>query len=796
MGGSAEETVMALLDFLVDPLLPSRSSMRETISPSQEELVAKQVHAVVLLYNYYHRKQHPGLAFLEFKSFCKMAVALKPNLQLHFGMTNRTELDDVEKHLSLTEKAIMNACDTSKSLDASKDNQIVESWPITKVAVFLVDSRKENCYLFHSSTTQGVWSVIEKEVNVPSQRSETVTEAKLANKKKRVIKRTPKEITADGTGLQQLASLAVKEACGISQGDLKILESHLVYSTSQAKTAVRLYIMQCTQTNEDVNLVPINDVMDSLQGPLVKKDSFSWITTPVVEYFHLLPYADKVSHWLMRGTSRNSSHQFVAAKEDGNCNSSHLRAEQLADPPNHIEAVTEIDSCIASHLKEEPLLNISEQNCTIIHVKEEQFLNGSEQNCTIHHIKEEPLPNIADTFEATEEVGNGNICHLKVDPVPNFSKYSETAEAKNVNGCHLEEPLQYKSQDPEAEKEVKNNSCSRWKEQLTEPVVYKKRNRSQKNSKSNVHPGGKTSSAADYPQEYQEQRAATVTSNDMDIDEAVTTCSSIDGKSSMLPWKDHVHDQKLMILAQEIDQTALTGGASVVAEFPVTSSNKRNVEKLLSDNKTDDTAMSDQDEKQDHALVSFDPNPKHLHKIQLIIASKENMISETALKVLYRKREQLYQQLRNIGDEIALCDRKIETIICGGEDDLAVKLDSIVEGCNELCQPTAVAGGNEIALPSQDHDILPAVKGTRLSEANLCKRSPCQELDSICNENNWMLPTYSISTSEGGFEASITVKGVDFECSSEGTICTTPHEARNSAASEVLVKLRRMAAES
>lgn len=77
------------------------------------------------------------------------------------------------------------------------------------------------------------------------------------------------------------------------------------------------------------------------------------------------------------------------------------------------------------------------------------------------------------------------------------------------------------------------------------------------------------------------------------------------------------------------------------AEFPVTSSNKRNVEKLLSDNKTDDTAMSDQDEKQDHALVSFDPNPKHLHKIQLIIASKENMISETALKVLYRKREQL-----------------------------------------------------------------------------------------------------------------------------------------------------------
>lgn len=41
--GPTEGAVLALLDFLVDPLLPARSSSREAITPAQEELVAKQV---------------------------------------------------------------------------------------------------------------------------------------------------------------------------------------------------------------------------------------------------------------------------------------------------------------------------------------------------------------------------------------------------------------------------------------------------------------------------------------------------------------------------------------------------------------------------------------------------------------------------------------------------------------------------------------------------------------------------------------------------------------------------------
>ncbi|XP_021721700.1 uncharacterized protein LOC110689261 isoform X2 [Chenopodium quinoa] len=834
--GPTEGAVLALLDFLVDPLLPARTTSRETITLSQEVLVAKQVHAVVVLYNYHHRIQHPDLKFLDFQSFCKLAVVLKPSLQLYFKLMQRTdaELEHIDEHLSLTEKAIMNACDISKSLDASSNYPIIEGWPVAKVAVFLIDYRKENCYLFHGSITQGVWSTIEKEVNGPSQGSEAV------NKKKRVIKKASKENqTADVIGLQQLAYLAVKETCGINQCDLKILETHLVYSTSKPKTAVRLFIMQCTQTNQHANLVPINDVMDSLQGPLVRKDSISWIFTPVVEYFHLLPFADKVSDCLtsrvmsqnssehvevakddgtcnispeqLSNPSRmpqNSSQHVEAAKDDGNCKSFHMRPEQPSNASHtpqksspHVEAAKDDGSCKSLHSRPEQLSNPSripqnssrhvevpkdDINCKSVHIRPEQlsnlsnhiaaneienrsgspsmletllsnsakngtilqvnkepFLITSEQNCTI--LQEKPLLSIPEL----QEVRNGNSNHLEEGTVP------------NVDNCHTEEPRH-----PEVAEVVKNNS-SRRKWVPAEPVVYRKRNKSQKNNNSDKISGSKIIDAStDFPRLAQEQSAATPISHKKDI------------------------------LAQETDQTALAAGAIVVADFPVTSSHECDVEKDLSDNRVADTVMSDPDEKDDHALVPLDTDFKHLRKLQLTIASKEKLLSHTALNVLLRKREQLSLQIRNNEDEMALCERSIQAILNGSEDDLAVKLDSILEGCNEICMKSSGAAGDKKALHLEDQDLPPVARRKRLSEADVFALNPSQELDRICNTNYWMLPTYSLSGSEGGFLSTVTVKGVDFECSSEGTMHTNPHEARNSAASNILAKLRSMVAES
>lgn len=112
-----------------------------------------QVHGVVILYNYYHRKQHRQLEFLGFESFCKLIAVLKPPLLAYMKCLQRNddaELVEPEKQLSLTEKTIMNACDLCMRLSASKDIPDIEGWSISEVAVFLVDSRKENCLLLFS----------------------------------------------------------------------------------------------------------------------------------------------------------------------------------------------------------------------------------------------------------------------------------------------------------------------------------------------------------------------------------------------------------------------------------------------------------------------------------------------------------------------------------------------------------------------------------------------------------------------------------------------------------------------
>ncbi|EXB68719.1 hypothetical protein L484_024739 [Morus notabilis] len=305
-----EDAVQALLEYLVDPMLPTKSSVPGIASQSQLQAVAKQVHAVLLLYNYYHRKQNPALEYLGFNSFCKLAVILKPALLGHLKfmqISNDKELDDPENQLSVMEKTIMHACDISKVLDASRENPNVEGWPITKVAVFLVDSKKEKCFLLFSSVTQGVWSVIGN-VEVLHQISDSTAEATQANKKRGVIRKPSRVISkVDVAGFLQLAYSAVKDVTGVTQTDLMVLEDHLVYSTSKEKEAARFYIMQCTKSvNDDICQVPTKDAIDSLQGPLLEKSSGRWTVTPVVEYFHLLPYAGILAEWMHRKRHSNN----------------------------------------------------------------------------------------------------------------------------------------------------------------------------------------------------------------------------------------------------------------------------------------------------------------------------------------------------------------------------------------------------------------------------------------------------------------------------------------------------------
>ncbi|KAK2423296.1 hypothetical protein QL285_033759 [Trifolium repens] len=154
------DAINAFLEYLVDPLLQEEHYVSDDPPLSLQEKVAKQVQSVVLLYNYYYRKHNPGLEFMRYREFCKMIVDLRPILVPYMKFTLKPDYDaeliDVEQQLSLTENEIMNSYHIYTDLDASKTVPNIKGWPISKVAILLVDSKKENCFLCFSSITNGV----------------------------------------------------------------------------------------------------------------------------------------------------------------------------------------------------------------------------------------------------------------------------------------------------------------------------------------------------------------------------------------------------------------------------------------------------------------------------------------------------------------------------------------------------------------------------------------------------------------------------------------------------------------
>ncbi|CAA6660135.1 unnamed protein product [Spirodela intermedia] len=291
-----EDAVQALIDFLVYPLLPAKCFFSpEPPSLDQQESVGKQLHAVVLLYNYYHRKQFPHLEFLDFKSFCKLASIAKPSLLTYMKcMQGPKELPSSIDQFSISEKMIWEACSICTGLEMLIDAQILRSWSISKVVVLLVDHTMMNCFLLYSSITQGVWSLIEKDADLPFGDSLNLAPIDVSSEKK-------KTATDHENDLLQFAFQAVKEKTGILKEELTILERRVAYSLSEEKTVAQLYLMQYNGTSTDkLTEFSIEDIVDSLQGPLFGKDL---TPTLVVEYFHLLPYVGILAGWLSRQKS-------------------------------------------------------------------------------------------------------------------------------------------------------------------------------------------------------------------------------------------------------------------------------------------------------------------------------------------------------------------------------------------------------------------------------------------------------------------------------------------------------------
>ncbi|KAG7025400.1 hypothetical protein SDJN02_11895 [Cucurbita argyrosperma subsp. argyrosperma] len=668
-----EDAIFTLLDYLVEPMLPAKSLSRENPPQSLLQSVAKQVHAVVLLYNYYHRKQHPHLDFLSFEAFCKLAVVVKPALLTHMKLMQNSddiELENPENQLSPAEKAIMDACDIATCLLASKDDD-VEGWPLSKVAVLLIDSKRESCHLLFSVITQGVWSVIEQDLDTSECQPETVDEEKHVNKKKRVIKKPSKEGPVDEIKTQQLAYSTVRKATGINQTDLKILESHVVYSHSKAKSAVCFYVIQCTRSaTEDVIQVPIKDTIDSLQDSLFKINGRRWSITSKVEYFHILPYARMMLIWFHGVTSTNSLRVIGGAKVDENLN----KPERI-DVTRTLEIQDNQDGASAN--------NLNKGTST--------YGEGLER-----------LPDKTNYISSLNDV----MCR---------------PQNSNVDDLVPSYPVEKK-------KDVPNTSQVFFS-------YAKKKNARQADNRDAV----------------------------------------------MIPC---------MVNEPNASESGIKVKDRILATNPCLA--ECSGEKIASGNLSDNISL-DQYRNGDHALVTCQSNTEHLTKLQEIIISKETALSQAAIKALSRKRDKLSHQQRIIEDKIARCDKNMQTILRGDEDGLVIKLDSVIECCNDVCIRSIAEDRSYQCFEENCSSQYGTSK--RLSEAILCVQNPCQELDDICRKNNWILPVYGVSTSDGGFQANVFVKGMDFAYSSCSELCPDPCEARKSAATKMFGQLWTMASQ-
>ncbi|XP_072973585.1 uncharacterized protein [Typha angustifolia] len=718
-----EDIIQALIDHLVAPLLPIRGSSQNPPSLAQQEAVAKQMHAVVLLYNYYHRRQFPRLDFLGFESFCKSASIAKPALLMYMKfMHDCDNSKGLGKQLSATEKMVMDACDISGALDASKDVPNMETWPIMKVAVFLINPTTGKCLLQFSSVTQGVWSLVEKELDAPDDNL-------VCSNQLKVHSSSGKKRTTGSSGescedvLQQLAFSEVEYKAGISRSNLCILERHLAYSLSKERTTTRLYVMQYTEAGkEELTEILVKDVVSSLRGPLVRRGLNTEVTS-VVEHYLLLPYLGILSDWLHREACAGGSSDVLRQQADLNtkCTSESDKVHTLKDqransrfPKN--EQIVDILSYRKSRTKFEEI-DKNRKYVTCIDLCKADSTAG-------YSLK----PSMEEQRTDDQLLQNGQTLEILINE--NREKLVTARSRTFGESCINESSL------------ADCRSCS-------------ENNHLSLNGRQLIH---EEDMVRDVILDSHANRRATA-------DTYVAADVSMDGS----------------------DDKEGIGGFTTKP-----SPSKSPCKEPLSVPGIAD-AVQDGRATFDLPLVPLQLNSQFQDTFQEEMESKRNEL-HASLQVLQKRRNDLCKKQRNLEDEIAHCEMNIQRILTvfAEGDNLMPKVESVIEACNAFCSSTMQI---DDSCCSGERRKTQNIKRKRLSEAVLCLRSLCQELDDICNENNWTLPRYNVlpSTADGMFQASVMVKGLDFECTTQGDLKRSSREARESAATCMLSKLHNMA---
>uniref|UniRef100_A0A1D1YG26 DNA gyrase subunit B n=1 Tax=Anthurium amnicola TaxID=1678845 RepID=A0A1D1YG26_9ARAE len=475
------------------------------------------------------------------------------------------------------------------------------------------------------------------------------------------------------------------ECCqaGISEEELTIIERHTACSLSQQKASARFYLMRYLGTSNDkVTEFSVKDLVDSLRGPLFSKDL---TVKPVVEYFHLLPYADILSDWLSRQQSVGGLPSSL--EQQGNL------GENVQAGRTPIEEFEVSDRSFSTAGAEEILDKKASDNDGIINMKEHDL------SCMIRSSGSACIPQKVD-----------KDISLKYPHLMTLSKDETQALENATENKHVEEGGKFL---------VVNDSL--------------------------LHGDG--------------------FKDEVDLDGLIK-------KPSIIEFTDSRQSSR-----SDVCNIVFSGqGGEIVTDLPlVPMSNNPQIP-----------------DKFQLASMSFDLQCGG--KFQAVLESKKRDLLVASSRVLQRKREELHHQRRLLEDEIAQCEMNLQRVLNEEEENLMLKFDSIIEACNSLCSSQVCTG----KLSSYRDQSRPQnTKRRRLSEAVLSLRSPCQELDDICCENNWILPRYNIlpSFNHGGYRASVTVQGPDFECKGDGDLCSNPQEAREAAATKILNQLRSMASQ-
>lgn len=729
-----EDSIHAFVSTLVDPMLNEYQRHAEP-SDSAHQQVAKQMQAVALLYNYYHRKNYPHLEFLEALNFCRFAVVTCAKLIAYMGVMKggkQSESNYTQHRATPTERMVKEACETCKALESPKTMSDIKAWPTSKVAVFIVDTMKERCVLTYGSITKGVWSLVEKEVdgfdNLPGGSFESDKKSWVKQKEKGANKRAVGSVlnAGDNEGLMkdkflQLAFSAVKEQTGIDEHSLEVMSKMSVYSLSKTKTSCLLYMMRYVRethefvTHREAKWVPLNEALNSVEGPLIEivsPGNFGAATT--VSYFHLRPYYDAIRDWWSRKDSAQT-----------------LETVQCAEGPISV-ALDHQDNPTHS-----PTVKTNKQGST-----------APKFSATVDDLGNVKADFPEDPFDSIREVKSGSQLIVSgMNPARDSTKRTlRSTEKPSI-------PVKDKAS-------------------MAEKIIVTTKER-----------GDKRKSM----QQSSSNHAISMQNNSISTEQVSSPSNGqgINGKGL-----ESLEEKSMGKLVEEVNNSVGMKSRGQETRVPPYTESDGGKPQNYKSNGVHGVSFEQNDVT--HKIVLHDNFSNGLGEHAI---SKDTTVLKTALQEISKKRDGLVEDLmtcqlhcqartKELNREIAEHDVKSNTILRGGKDGMVL--------ANEIYHRTLAADVKRtlgIVVPIND------MKRRKLSEGFASLPNSFQELDEICTKNQWS-PSYTvINSSDGAKElsfATVTVRGADFELSERGELKSREMEAKESAASYMLSTLYRM----